>query len=144
MSTPLSAKGTKTLELPFYAFFSYSALQHTIPLTSKLTSSSLTLVNLSHFDSHWILLLQLQDSVSTPLHAVCIPLVFSYLFTLISLLCTLWRSKGKQTLKNMLVYSLLTDTGGHGSGLTLGDQTFVVRTLNQIISRDLRSEQQST
>ena len=37
----------------------------------------------------------------------------------------------------MLKYSLLTDTCGHASWLTLGDQTFVVRTLNQTISRVL-------
>ena len=41
----------------------------------------------------------------------------------------------------MPIYSLLTDTGGHASRLTLGDQTFVVRTLNQTISREFRSEQ---
>ena len=41
----------------------------------------------------------------------------------------------------MPIYSLLTDTGGHASWLTLGDQTFVVRTLNQTISREFRSEQ---
>ena len=36
--TPCSAKGTKTLELSFSAFFNYSVLQYTIPLTSKLIS----------------------------------------------------------------------------------------------------------
>ena len=34
----------------------------------------------------------------------------------------------------MLIYLLLTDLGGHASWLTLGDQTAVVRTLNQTIS----------
>ena len=44
----------------------------------------------------------------------------------------------------MPIYSLLTDTGGHASRLTIGDHTFVVRTLNQTILRDFRSEQQGT
>ena len=44
----------------------------------------------------------------------------------------------------MPIYSLLTDTGGYDSGLTMGDHTFVVRTLNQTILRDLPSEQKST
>ena len=35
----------------------------------------------------------------------------------------------------MLIYSLLSDTCGQASWLTLGDQTFVVRTLNQTIWR---------
>ena len=44
----------------------------------------------------------------------------------------------------MPIYSLLTDTGGHASRLTMADHTFVVRMLNQTILRDFRSEQQST
>ena len=44
----------------------------------------------------------------------------------------------------MLIYSLLTGTGGLASWLTLGDQTFVVTTLKQTISRDFRSNFQST
>ena len=44
----------------------------------------------------------------------------------------------------MPIYSLMTDTGGHASRLTMGDHTFVVRMLNQTILRDFRSEQQST
>ena len=42
------------------------------------------------------------------------------------------------------MYSLLTDMGGHASWLTLGDPLFVVRTLNQTISRDFRFELLST
>ena len=42
------------------------------------------------------------------------------------------------------MYLLLTDTGKHAGWLTLGNQTFVVRTLNQTILLDFRSEQQST
>lgn len=41
----------------FSAFFNHSALEYTIPLTSKLILLCVTLANLSHFDSNWILLL---------------------------------------------------------------------------------------
>lgn len=44
----------------------------------------------------------------------------------------------------MPLYLLMTDMGRHGNWLTLGDQAFVVRALNQTISRDFRNEQQST
>lgn len=44
----------------------------------------------------------------------------------------------------MPLHLLMTDMGRHGNWLTLGDQTFVVRALNQTISRDFRNEQQST
>ena len=93
-STPRPAKSTKTLELSFSAFFNYSVLQYTIPLTSKRISFGVTLVNLlsSHtFDSHWIPLQQ-RNCDSTLLHTVYSLLVFSShcslhsLFSLISIL----------------------------------------------------------
>ena len=43
----------------------------------------------------------------------------------------------------MPLHLLMTDMGRHGNWLTLGDQTFVVRALNQTISRDFRNEQQA-
>ena len=50
------------------------------------------------------------------------------LYSLFSPLSTL---SSEQILKNMPMYSLLTNTGVYARWLTLGDQTFVVRALNQ-------------
>ena len=52
----------------------------------------------------------------------------SSLYSLFSPLSTL---SSEQILKNMPIYSLLTNTGVYARWLTLGDQTFVVRALNQ-------------
>ena len=61
----------------FSAFFNHSVLEYTIPLTSKLILLCVTVANLSHFDSHWILLLKLQNFDSTLPRTVYILRVFS-------------------------------------------------------------------
>ena len=99
----------------FTFFFHYSVLQYTNLLPYKLISFCVTLVNLlsSHTDSHWRLLLQLQNSDATLLHTVYILLVCSTFSSLLS---------PKLAPNNtMLIYSLLIDMGGHACWLTLGD-----------------------
>ena len=91
--TPRSAKGTKTLELSFSAFFNYSVLQYTIPLTSKLISFWVILVNLScsHtliLNGYFFLNCGILSGASL-LHTVYILLVFSSLSPIYSLLSLL-------------------------------------------------------
>ena len=139
-NTQRPAKGTKTLEMYLSAFFNYWVHQYTIPITSKLLSFCWTLCWI-FLGSHTFILnnsyptaeFLLNCTLSSPLSLL--PTLFSPLSSLKSLLSKLC---------NMFIYSLLTDTSGYASWLTLGDQRFVVRALNGTISQDFWYEQQRT
>ena len=120
-STQRPAKGIKTLELTLSVFFNYWVLQHTIPITSKLLSFCWTLCWIL-LGSHTFIL-----NTSSPTAEL---LLYCRLSSPLSLLSKVFE------VNSMFIYSLLTDTSGHASWLTLGDQIIVVRTLNQSISQD--------